>query len=254
MATTQTYFGRTALLPLISAALLVTFAAPKAPASVPTSPPTFTTPTVFTNDYFPFEDNAVKTFHGKTDGNHVIVVDLYLDETRDFSWGGGTVTTRILQETEFEAGNIKEISRNHFAQADDGTIYYFGEIVDIYENGVVVAHDGSWLVGGGTLPSDPPSTANAPDPGLFMPANPEVGDAFKPEDLYPLVDETVTVLKVGKKVKVEAGKFDNVIKVLETTQLSSDTEKKWYAKDIGLVLVRAHGEWLELTATTFQVQ
>ena len=253
MIKTQTLSSGTVLLPLICAALVFAVAAPSATASVPTDPPTFTTPTVFTNDYFPFEDSAMKTFHGKTEGAHVIVVDLYLDETRDFSWGGGTVTTRILQETEFEAGSLKEISRNHFAQADDGTIYYFGEVVDIYEDGAVVGHDGSWLVGGATQPSDPPSTADATDPGLFMPANPEVGDQFKPEDIYPLVDETVTVLKVGKRAKVQAGRFDGVIKVQETSQLSSDTEKKWYATDMGLILVRADGEWLELTATTFPV-
>ena len=85
-----------------------------------------------------------------------------------------------------------------------------------------------------------------------MPGNPEVGDQFKPEDLFPLVDETVTVKKVGKKLKVEAGKFQDVIQVKETSDLpDSDPEWKWYAKGIGVIATKADGEKLALIATTF---
>jgi len=52
-----------------------------------------------------------------------------------------------------------------------------------------------------------------------MPARPETGDAFKPEDLFPIVDETVTVKRVGQTVRVPAGRFTNAIEVQETSRL-----------------------------------
>ena len=53
--------------------------------------------------------------------------------------------------------------------SNDGTVYYFGEVVDIYENGEVVDHEGSWLVGGPIQPGDPTDAANAGEPAVFMP-------------------------------------------------------------------------------------
>jgi len=44
--------------------------------------------------------------------------------------------------------SLIEVSQNFFAQADDGTVYYFGELVDTYGGGSVVSHEGSWLLGG----------------------------------------------------------------------------------------------------------
>lgn len=232
-------------------ALFAAAAAAPLGAEVPTAPPVFSAPLTIDNDYAPFEPGAVHTYRGKSDGERTCVVALFLEDTRDFSWGGGTVATRVLQETEFEDGHLIEVSWNYFAQGDDGAVYYFGEVVDIYEDGQVVDHDGSWLVGGATLPGDPAGTAAATDPALFMPGNPEVGDQFKPEDLFPLVDETVTVKKVGKKLKVEAGKFQDVIQVKETSDLpDSDPEWKWYAKGIGVIATKADGEKLALIATT----
>jgi len=215
-------------------------------AEVPSSPPTFSDPLNITNTYHPFPVGAVKLFavqQGHTDAE---VMDVYLGDTRTFEWGGGEVECRILQEVEYEEGELVEISSNYFAQADDGTVHYFGEVVDIYEDGDIVSHEGSWLVGGPALPSDPPGTGTAGDPAIFMPANPEVGDQFKPEDLYPLVDETVEVIKVGKTVRVAAGLFWNCIRVLETTMLSDDTETKWYGPGVGVIQTKEKGEILEL--------
>ena len=45
-------------------------------------------------------------------------------------------------------GELVEVSRNFYARCTQtGDIYYFGEDVDIYEDGVVVSHDGAWLAG-----------------------------------------------------------------------------------------------------------
>jgi hypothetical protein len=213
--------------------------------------PTFGNPLNITNPLHPFPPGAVKVFAGSKDKAKTVIVDIYKSDTRTFQLAGADVPCHVLQETEFEGGQLSEISQNFFAQADDGAVYYFGEVVDEYENGVVASHEGSWLVGGPTTPGDPPETANASTPGLFMPASPAVGDTFKPEDLLPVVDETDTVKAVGKAVGVPAGRFANAIQVLETSQLPGAPETKWYAPGIGVLKGKTQGERFALIASTF---
>jgi len=221
-------------------------AATPATAEPPVTPPTFSDPLDITNTYHPFPAGIVKYFAVQQGNTDAEVMDIYLEDTRTFAWGDGPVECRILREAEYEDGEVVEISLNYFAQADDGTVYYFGEVVDIYEGGGVVSHDGSWLVGGPTLPSDPPETATAADPAVFMPANPEVGDQWKPEDLYPVVDETVELIKTNKTVSVPAGQFRGCIRVFESTMLSDDTETKWYAPGVGVIQTKEKDGILEL--------
>jgi hypothetical protein len=176
------------LLATLVAGLAIPFKA--AWAEVPSGPPTFSNPLNIDNAFFPFQPGGLKVFAGSDHGTKTAAIDVYLTATRTFRLNGKNVACHILVEEAYEDGELVERSFNYFAQADDGTVYYFGEVVNIYENGVIVSHEGSWLVGGATLPSDPPGIGNAPKPGLFMPANPELGDMFKPEDLFPIVDET----------------------------------------------------------------
>jgi hypothetical protein len=223
-----------------------------AQAAVPTGPPTFSDPLNISNVYHPFQPGARKMFIGNDAGKSAAALDEYLTETRIFTFNGEMVECRVLREFAFESGKLIEISDNYFAQADDGTVYYFGELVNIYENGVVANHEGSWLVGGPTQPSDPPETGIATEPTVFMPANPELGDVFKPEDLFPLVDETAEIVATEKTVNVPAGRYKNAIVVKESTRLSHATERKWYAAGVGVVLVRSKSELLKLTASTLE--
>ncbi|MGH7769701.1 MAG: hypothetical protein ACREQP_19815 [Candidatus Binatia bacterium] len=238
------------ILQLAAACLILASAIGGARASVPGGTPTFTDPLDITNTYHPFQPGGVKIFRGKDGDSRSVGVHLYLSETRTFSWNSTTVECRVLREIAFENGELLEISDNYFAQADDGTVYYFGEVVDNYENGVVVDNDGSWLVGGPTLPSDPPTTGNDDQPTVFMPANPEVGDVFKPEHLPGIVDETGEILRVNVTVKLPAGRYEGTIKIQETSALAPGTTNKWYAPGVGVVMEKAKREHLNLISST----
>lgn len=135
------------------------------------------------------------------------------------------VPCRILVEEASEADELVERSFNYFAQSDDGTVYYFGEVVNNYVDGVIDNHDGSWLVGGPN----------------------QSGDVFKPEDLFPIVDETAEIVGVDLDVLVHGVKYDGAIKVEESTLLAPGTEFKWYAPGVGVVKVQAKGETLRLS-------
>ena len=233
------------------AALLALCGLPPARASVPVGPPVFTTPTTIDNTYFPFVPGAVTVSSGKKDGQVNVIVDLFLTDTRTCNTGGGDVECRDLQETEFLGGKIEEISHNFFAQADDGSVYYFGETVDVYDDtGAIVSHEGSFLVGGPTLPGDPPDTVAITDPGLFMPATPEVGDVYMPEDAVPAAQEQDTVESATDKQKTPAGKFTDVLRVHEFGALDGDVETKWYAPGVGVIRAKAKGEQVKLIAST----
>jgi len=219
-------------------------------AEVPNGPPTFGNPLNIDNPFFPFQPGGLKVFAGNDHGTKTAAIDKYLTVTRTFKLNGNNVACHILVEEAYEDGELVERSSNYFAQADDGTVYYFGEVVNIFENGVIVSHEGSWLVGGPTLPSDPAGTGDATKPGLFIPANPELGDMFKPEDLFPIVDETGEVVGVDQDVLVPAGKYDGAIEVKESSRIDPGTELKWYAPGVGVVKVQTKGETLRLESST----
>lgn len=231
---------------------LLLLAQAAASAEVPSGPPTFTDPTTFENVWFPFEENFYKVYRGKEEGEKITVIDRYSPDIRVFNWNGADVATRCLEEIEYEAGELVEISRNYFAEADDGTVYYFGEVVDNYEDGVITDHEGSWLVGG-PGPGDPPETATATDPAVFMPANPEIGDTWKPEDVPAAgIDETVTV-KNFKKVKTGMGKFTGALRVQEIHE-DGGKEKKWYVQGLGFARAEAKKEKLVVVASSFAAE
>ena len=222
-------------------------------ASVPAGPPVFTTPLEITNAFHPFQPGGIKVFNGYDDGHKHSTVYDYTTTTRTFQLAGKSVECRMLREMSFEDGKLIEISFNYFAQADDGSVYYFGETVNIYENGVLVNHDGSWLVGG-PVGNDPPETATATVPGLIMPANPEIGDSFKPEDLFPIVDETSVVTATGLTLQLPAGSFTGGIKLHETSLLPGNPENKTYVPGVGEVLSKSKVELQRLIFSTFLQQ
>jgi hypothetical protein len=134
------------------------------------------------------------------------------------------VTCLVLEEHEYEDGELKEISYNFFAQDGDGNVWYFGEDVDDYENGKVVGHGGAWKVG-----------VNAEEPCLFMPAKLRPGFAFKRENSPPAAEEFDEIVTLKHKMKVPAGKFKKVLVVREADVKGKWKERKYYAKGVGLI-------------------
>lgn len=216
--------------------------------SMPPAGPVFSDPLSIDNPFAPFVVGGSKTYAGNNGSAVSDVFDHDLAATRSFTLNGQPVSCRQLEEVVYVDGVLEEISQNWFAQDDSGAVWYFGETVDNYVDGVVDNHGGSWLVGGPTA-GDPPETASATQPGLFMPANPHPSDQWKPENLFPIVDETVTLLKANVELDLAAASFEGAILVRETSLLHGSTpERKWYAPGVGVVLVKGASETLEIVA------
>jgi len=135
------------------------------------------------------------------------------------------VETRIVEERETNAGQLVEVSRNYFAISKrTGNVYYFGEDVDIYKNGKVASHDGSWLSG-----------VDGARFGLMMPALPLLGSRYQQEVAPKVALDRAEIVSVTDSLQTPAGEFKNCVKTKETTPLEPDVGAKHYAPGIGLV-------------------
>jgi hypothetical protein len=226
-------------------------------ATVPTGTPTFTHPLAITNRYQPFEPGGFKRYLGVADGRRLDVTEAHLCETRTFRWNGVDVATHVVLETATEDGELAEITRQFLAQADDGSVYCFGEIDDAYEDEVVASHEGSWLVGGPSASTDPPGIPAAANPTVVMPADPELDDEFEPEDSAD-VDEEDVVRAVHRTIVVPAHSlggrtrtFEDVIGIVETSRGEPGVrEKQAYAPHVGLVMSSKGDDRLALVTST----
>ncbi len=143
---------------------------------------------------------------------------------------GDTVTvdgveTRVVEERETEDGELIEVSRNFFAVCEEtGSIFYFGEDVDIYENGVIASHDGAWRAG-----------VDGARPGVIMPGINLVGARYFQEVAPDVALDRAQTVSVTDTLTTPAGTFENVLKVKETTPLEKGKSFKFYAPDVGLI-------------------
>ncbi len=181
------------------------------------------------NPFFPLRPGLVRRYTGESDsGEAVELVITVRDATRlvQLPLGGKLrkVRTRIVEEREEVDGELVEISRNFFAvcrPTDD--VFYFGEEVDIYEDGAIVSHDGAWLAGqAGALP------------GVMMPGRFLLGSRYFNE-VAPNAMDRAEHAEDGLALSTEAGDFTGCVRVVETTPLEPGAQgDKLYCPGVGL--------------------
>jgi len=160
--------------------------------------------------------------------------DYHLPDTKTIAWAGGDTQVRVAQFVAYGDGKLAEIAYDYFAQADNGDVYYFGEDVANYEDGQVADREGSWLAGKDGAP-----------PALIMPARPQVGMIFNPENLPGVVFETDEVLSLSEKTTTPSGPISDGMQVKETL-MDRSIEHKVYAAGFGIVEDRADDAQVDL--------
>lgn len=145
-----------------------------------------------------------------------------LDETRRID----DVETRVVEDREMKGGVLMELTRDYYAiDAVTNDVYYFGEDVDVYKNGKVVSHRGSWLSG-----------VKGAKFGLMMPGSPKPGQRFYQEQAPGVGMDRAEILSVNEKVTTPAGSFDRCVHVVETSPLEKGMkDHKWYRAGVGQV-------------------
>ena len=175
-----------------------------------------------TNPWFPAAVGNQWQLEGTDQGKTVHLQITALNETELVAG----VTTRVMEERETLDGALVEISRNFLAQTQDGSVCYYGEDVDIYENGAIVSHEGAWRAG-----------VNNALPGIFMPASPAVGQKFVQEIAPGVAQDRVEVVAAGESVTVPFGTFTNTIRFKETSPLEPGVKStKVFVESLGPIV------------------
>jgi hypothetical protein len=161
------------------------------------------------------------TFQGKEGKKTVDLVISVLDETKKVDG----VETRVVEERESENGQLVEVSRNYFAiSKKTGSVFYFGEDVDMYKDGKVHSHEGAWQAG--------EKGARA---GVFLPGIALLGARFYQEIAPDVAMDRAEIVSLSETVDTPAGRFEHVMKYEETTPLEKGKEYKWFAPGVGLI-------------------
>ena len=134
------------------------------------------------------------------------------------------VEVLVVRDDAYEDDELVESTLDYFAQHRDGSVYYFGEDVNNYEDGELKNHDGSWLAGEGE---------NLP--GIIMPPAPKVGDVFEQEKAPGTAEDRMTVLSLTEAVSVPAGDFADCLKTEDVNPLDGTgaIEYKFYCPGVG---------------------
>jgi len=161
------------------------------------------------NPYFILEPGFVRYY--ETEDKKETLTVAVLEETKVIEG----IETRIVEERETANGKLKEVSRNYFAICKrTNNVYYFGEDAG-----------GAWLHG-----------KNGARFGLLMPGCPLVGARYCQEVAPGVAMDRAEVLSVTETTETPAGKFEKVLKTLETTPLDpKEHATKLYAPGVGLL-------------------
>jgi hypothetical protein len=138
------------------------------------------------------------------------------------------IEATVVRDVVTEDGELVEDTYDWFAQDKDGNVWYLGEDTKEYDKGKV-STAGSWEAG-----------VDGAQAGIVMPAEPEVGMAYRQEYYAGEAEDEGEILSLDEPAEVPFGSFDGVLMTKDTTPLEPDVlEHKFYAKGVGPVLAVA---------------
>jgi hypothetical protein len=177
-----------------------------------------------TNQYWPMKPGTRWTYRSvDADGEIEDIVIVATTATKRLANG---VTARVVRDTARTDGELVEDTLDWYAQDADGNVWYMGEETAEYENGKVVSREGSWEAG-----------ADGAQPGILLPAQPQVGQKYRQEYKKGEAEDNGEVLATTHLVQVETGRHKNALVTMDSSSIEPTVvEYKFYAPHIGPVL------------------
>ncbi len=190
----------------------------------------FSNSTAVHNPLFPISSLRSAVLNGIVDTKVFHTETTLLPRQAIIEWTPGQcVRVLISQYMAFLDGRLQETAIDHYAQSDDGAVWYLGEdVYDYDEDGLIVSTDGTWKAG------------NEGPAAMIMPARPRIGDAFRPENIPGNVFEELTVTAINQTYDGPSGPISGVMVGAETHQDGSISEK---------VFAPGYGEFLSTTGS-----
>jgi hypothetical protein len=183
----------------------------------------FPDPTRIDNKYHPLVPGTTYFYEGMKHGVPFRTETVISKETKVVDG----VLTRVVNDSDFEVGQLVEATEDWFAQDNKGNLWYFGENATQYEHGQLKGHEGSWESG-----------VKGARAGVVMLGDPKVGTPrYRQEYRKGITEDTGKVVAVNESLCVPFKCFKgNVLVIEETSPVEPGVvERKWYAPGVGMI-------------------
>ncbi|HYX76583.1 MAG TPA: hypothetical protein VE757_05340 [Gaiellaceae bacterium] len=174
------------------------------------------------NPWFPLIPGTTFVYQGVKDGKTARDVVKVLHTTRTIQ---GVRCTSVSDRL-YLAGRLEERTSDWYAQDRRGNVWYYGEATaELDRSGHVTSTEGSWLAG-----------RHGARAGIYMPANPRVGQSGRQEYLKGHAEDHFAVVSVNARVSVPYVSSSRAVLTKEWTPLEPGTlDHKYYVRGIGTV-------------------
>jgi len=192
------------------------------------------------NPWFPLKPGTTLTYSGVRDGKRMRDVVTVTSETVKIDG----VPCRVVHDRVYMSGKLAESTSDYYSQDNQGNVWYFGEDTAEFDKDLnVTSTEGTWHTGeAGALP------------GIFMPAQPQVGETHRQEYYAGYAEDFFKVVDLNASITVPYGSFTGAMRTEEWTPLEPDVlDNKYYVKGIGEVkevAVKGGQEELALTSVS----
>jgi hypothetical protein len=183
---------------------------------------------VIDNPYFPLPVGRRLVYRGVSDGERQVDHVHVTDRTKTILGIDATVVHDVV----FTEGRKDEVTFDWYAQDDQGNVWYLGEDTKVLLGHGRVDRSGSWESG-----------VDGAKPGIIMPADPQIPDAYRQECLSGEAEDSAWVVARGGSLSVPYGTVHRVLRTLEFSPLEPNVvAEKRYAPGLGIVVERdLHG-------------
>jgi len=197
----------------------------------------FTHPTIIDNRYMPLKPGHRLVYEGWTiDDEDKKVPHRVIHTVTDLVKEINGIETVVLWEVDIVNGKLEESELAFRAQDDEGNVWHFGEVKEVYDENKKLIGAKVWMDGRLGAKS-----------GIIMPARPAAGTPSFSQGYATGVynwDDRGQLRKVGEKAKVRAGAFEDVAVIEEWS--SGERKKgalqlKYYAPGVGYIKVGYEG-------------
>jgi hypothetical protein len=178
---------------------------------------------LITNSWFPLARGSAYVYDGQKDGKQARDVMTVTGRTKNIAG----IRAAVISDRLSLNGVLAERTTDWYAQDRRGTVWYLGErTAELNAKGKVTSTEGSFLNG-----------RDGAKGGIFMPANPQVGQTFQQESFKGQAEDHFRILDLEASVSTPAVSSTNAMLTEETTPLEPGiVDHKYYVQGIGTVM------------------
>jgi len=175
------------------------------------------------NPWFPLKPGTSYVYRGVKDGQPSRDVLTVTHKTKRIAGAQCVVVSDRL----YLRGRLHERTTDWYTQDAKGNVWYFGEsTAELDRNGHVTSTEGTWQAG-----------RNGAKPGIYMPADPTVGQSGRQEFYEHHAEDHFEVLSLHANVRAPYVTSKNALLTNEWTPLEPGViDHKYYVRGLGNVL------------------